>query len=224
MNKKCPDCGEVKSSDDFYKNKAARDGLNTYCKVCWSVRAKAQRKKTKDAEVEPPASKVCPSCSTEKPASEFRSDKTKADHLSSSCAECISSRSRSYYERNKDRIRANVKAYQKANPETQARSVAKRRANGKRRLADVRQRYGVSEEQYAEMLERAGGVCEICGRDPVEVSKRGACIDHCHETGKVRGILCGPCNTGIGNLRDDPAVLRKALEYLETHSVHDVVG
>ena len=224
MNKKCPDCGEVKSSNDFYKNKAARDGLNTYCKACWSVRAKAQRKKIKDAEVELPASKVCPSCSTEKPASEFRSDKTKADHLSSSCAECISSRSRSYYERNKDRIRANVKAYQKANPDVNARSRAKRRSNGKRRLADVKSKYGVTEEQYAEMLERAGGVCEICGRVPSEVSKKGACVDHCHDSSKVRGILCAPCNSGIGSLQDDPAVLRKAIEYLETHSVHDVVG
>lgn len=223
MNKKCPDCGEVKSSNDFYKNKAARDGLNTYCKACWSVRAKAQRKKIKDTEVELPASKVCPSCSTEKPASEFRSDKTKADHLSSSCAECISSRSRSYYERNKDRIKANVKAYQKANPDVNARSRAKRRSNGKRRLADVKSKYGVTEEQYAEMLERAGGVCEICGRVPSEVSKKGACVDHCHDSSKVRGILCAPCNSGIGSLQDDPAVLRKAIEYLETHSVHDVI-
>ena len=224
MNKKCPDCGEVKSSNDFYKNKAARDGLNTYCKACWSVRAKAQRKKIKDAEVESPASKVCPSCSTEKPASEFRSDKTKADHLSSSCAECISSRSRSYYEKNRDRIKARVAAYQKANPDKVDKWVKKRSESGRRSHDHRRDKYGITEEQYAEMLERAGGVCEICGRVPSEVSKKGACVDHCHDSGKVRGILCAPCNSGIGSLRDDPAVLRKAIEYLETHSVHDVVG
>lgn len=224
MNKKCPDCGEVKPSDNFYKNKSAKDGLNSYCKGCWAVRARAQRDKTKNREVETPASKVCPSCGDDKPSSEYRSDKTKADHLSSSCSTCISARSRRYYEKNGESLRKKIYAYQKANPEVNARSRAKRKANGKRRLQDLKQNYGVTPEQYAEMLERAGGVCEICGRVPSEVSKKGPCVDHCHDTSKVRGILCAPCNMGIGHLRDDPGVLRKAIDYLEHHSVESVVG
>lgn len=222
MGKLCPDCGELKEAGQFYKNRSARDGLNSYCKPCWAVRAKAQRQKTKLREVSADP-KVCGACGELRSSGEFYKDMTRADHLSPSCKSCIKRDRLSYYERNKDQIKARVAAYQKANPEVQARSVAKRRANGKRRLADVRQRYGVSEEQYAEMMERAGGVCEICGRVPSEVSKKGACVDHCHDSGKVRGILCAPCNAGIGSLQDDPAVLRRAIEYLETHSVHNVI-
>lgn len=219
-DKKCPDCGEFKSRDDFYRNKSARDGLNSYCKPCWAVRARAQRDKTKSATVEAPQEKRCPSCGETKPRSEFRADRTKADHLTSACSACISQRSRDYYQRNRDRIRANVKAYQKAKPEVQARAVARRRENGKRRAADVKGKYGLTEGEYAALLERSGGLCEICGRVPSEVSKKGVCVDHCHDSGRVRGILCAPCNMGIGHLRDDPEVLRAAIGYLERAVVH----
>lgn len=168
--------------------------------------------------------KKCSQCGANKDLGEFYVKDKKTGRLCAYCKECDKAKRKAYYEKNGDKVRARIRAYQKANPEVQARSVAKRRANGKRRLADVRQRYGVSEEQYAEMMERAGGVCEICGRVPSEVSKKGACVDHCHDSSKVRGILCAPCNSGIGSLQDDPAVLRKAIEYLETHSVHNVVG
>ena len=56
--------------------------------------------------------------------------------------------------------------------------------------------------------------CEICGNAPGE---RALAIDHCHSTHKLRGLLCGNCNNGLGRFQDDPALLRKAAEYLETH-------
>ena len=163
--------------------------------------------------------KTCKICGVRKFNDNFYVKDRKTERLDSKCKDCQKEISRKYYEENGKTVRERVYAYQKANPEVQARARAKRKANGKRRLADVRQNYGVSPEQYAEMLERAGGVCEICGRVPSEVSKKGPCIDHCHDSSKVRGILCAPCNMGIGHLRDDPEVLRKAIEYLETHSV-----
>lgn len=216
-DKKCPDCGELKSRDDFYRNKSAHDGLTSYCKPCWAVRSRAQRDKTKTATVESPQEKKCPSCGETKPRSEFRADRTKADHLTSACSACISQRSRDYYQRNRDRVRANVKAYQKAKPEVQAKARAKRRENGKRRAADVKGKYGLTEAEYAAMIERCGGLCEICGRVPSEVSKKGACVDHCHDSGRVRGILCAPCNSALGSFRDDTEVMERAILYLRNH-------
>ena len=74
--------------------------------------------------------------------------------------------------------------------------------------------YGLSTEAYQEMLASQGGVCALCGGTP---GARALGVDHDHATGRIRGLLCSPCNTGIGNLRDDPDLLRKAIAYLEAH-------
>lgn len=68
------------------------------------------------------------------------------------------------------------------------------------------------------MLASQGGVCAICGQPETIVKKGGVvaslAIDHCHETGKVRGLLCGRCNLGIGCLRHDAETALAAAEYL----------
>jgi hypothetical protein len=76
--------------------------------------------------------------------------------------------------------------------------------------------YGITDEQFNEMLSAQGGVCGICGGMPPEVDgKYGQWnVDHCHETGFVRGILCSPCNIGIGQLGDSIDRLRAAIRYL----------
>lgn len=79
-------------------------------------------------------------------------------------------------------------------------------------------RYGLTLEQYAELLKRQNGVCAICGEPETLVRKGTLCaltIDHDHETGQVRGLLCNNCNRGIGLLKDNPDVLRHAASYLE---------
>jgi hypothetical protein len=72
-------------------------------------------------------------------------------------------------------------------------------------------RYGVTPEQYAEMLKKQNDACAVC-ENPFE---QEPFVDHCHETGRVRGLLCRHCNTGIGMLKDDPALMRKAALYVE---------
>ncbi|MCY1447865.1 Recombination endonuclease VII [compost metagenome] len=63
------------------------------------------------------------------------------------------------------------------------------------------------------MYDAQAGVCKICGRP--DDTKRGMLqIDHCHTTGKVRGLLCHHCNILLGNARDDVAILEKAIAYL----------
>ena len=85
----------------------------------------------------------------------------------------------------------------------------------------LKKRYGITVEQYELLLERQGHRCAICERsEPVGVTKAGHDgekkwhIDHCHESGEVRGLLCGECNKGLGQFRDDKVSIQKALEYL----------
>ena len=81
--------------------------------------------------------------------------------------------------------------------------------------------YGITGEQYGEMLAAQKGVCAICGQ-PETAMFRGVPkvmhVDHCHETGKVRALLCGMCNGMLGLAKDDTAKLRAAAAYLEKHS------
>lgn len=81
-------------------------------------------------------------------------------------------------------------------------------------------KYGLTVEDYDRMFAEQGGVCILCGNAPNPDGVRAASRlhpDHDHVTGQVRDLLCLTCNVGIGHLRDDPALLRKAAEYIERH-------
>lgn len=71
--------------------------------------------------------------------------------------------------------------------------------------------YGISERQYKLLMTEQDGLCAICSM-PFEEVKPG--VDHNHETGEVRGLLCSNCNTGIGMFKDDPYILNEAANYL----------
>lgn len=91
--------------------------------------------------------------------------------------------------------------------------AAFRRRNAERICRD---KYGISHEQRDRLLAVQGGVCAVCSRALTKFGSGSthACIDHCHSTGKVRGILCGGCNKGLGHFRDNPESLARAAEYL----------
>lgn len=83
----------------------------------------------------------------------------------------------------------------------------------KTRLRMQRQRlkmYGLTPETLKAMHEKQGKLCAICSKDISEKFH----VDHCHETGRVRGLLCTACNMGLGLFKDDSALLRKAIDYL----------
>lgn len=73
--------------------------------------------------------------------------------------------------------------------------------------------YGLSWDETARLLE--SGCCDVCGLKPDTLKELH--IDHCHESDRVRGVLCNGCNTAIGLTREDPAVLRKLADYVESH-------
>lgn len=76
----------------------------------------------------------------------------------------------------------------------------------------IKRKYGLEIEEFDALLASQGGGCAVCGGPP---NAKNWHIDHDHRSGKVRGILCNGCNTGIGSMRDDPAIMRAAAEYIE---------
>lgn len=76
----------------------------------------------------------------------------------------------------------------------------------------LKKKYGITLEEYQRLWEGQGEVCAIC-KTP-KLTQRMLCVDHCHKTGEVRGILCIKCNSALGKFNDDPKLLQKAIEYL----------
>ena len=94
------------------------------------------------------------------------------------------------------------------------------------RKSHVKQTYGLSWDEYLNLYSESKGACMICKcsvipmGDIVDHSKV-ARVDHCHTTGKIRGILCNECNKGLGAFKDNMVSLRNAIEYLE-NSIDDL--
>lgn len=84
----------------------------------------------------------------------------------------------------------------------------------------LRSKYDITLNEYEELLAKQNGVCKLCGLVEKAIDKywksvKRLAVDHCHETGKIRGLLCSSCNIGIGNLKHNPELLRKAALYCE---------
>lgn len=85
----------------------------------------------------------------------------------------------------------------------------------KRKDYTLKKTYNISADEYYEKLKYQNYGCGLCGKK--QESKQLA-VDHCHATGKIRELLCGPCNTGLGQFQDNPELLIKAAGYLRKHS------
>tara|TARA_R100000742_G_C4271922_1_gene90977 strand:- start:490 stop:756 length:267 start_codon:yes stop_codon:yes gene_type:complete len=78
------------------------------------------------------------------------------------------------------------------------------------RKHNLKHRYGITEEDYNQMAEEQKHCCQICNNKPV----KPLYVDHCHNTNKIRGLLCHKCNVALGHMNDDPKQLLKAVEYI----------
>lgn len=97
--------------------------------------------------------------------------------------------------------------YKKSNPNT----------SRNRKAEKLQLRYGLTYDQWDEMRAAEDYRCMICGISEDEMGKR-LDVDHCHDSGKVRGLLCNPCNTMLGHARDNTAVLESAAKYLRENA------
>lgn len=136
--------------------------------------------------------KKCSVCGQEKPISEFYNCKTKKDGKSYRCKECDNEARKKWKENNPEKAKL---------------------SNRKKTLKN---KYGITIEEYNQLLKRQDFQCAICGTKTQKHSyQKNFNIDHNHETGEIRGLLCTACNRGIGLLQDNPTILRKAADYLE---------
>jgi hypothetical protein len=109
-----------------------------------------------------------------------------------------------FYEKNRDRRRAETKAWQQNNPV---------KCDEHQRRSQLKRLYGLTLAQYDAMLAAQGGACALCPTVPT--SRKRLHVDHCHTTGTVRGLLCAECNMGLGKFKDNTDTLLKAVDYIK---------
>lgn len=97
----------------------------------------------------------------------------------------------------------------------------------RRRYAVLKHKYGISREDYEALKDAQGGVCAVCGKKNKIKQPRNRnvgeqswlAVDHCHKTGKIRGLLCGLCNGGLGMFEDNIEALEAAVSYLRRQDI-----
>lgn len=151
--------------------------------------------------------KRCSKCKELKETSEFGVESKRKDGLYPQCKPCARAA--------KKATRANASPEQKAIWRAQ---INQWRIDNpdKVRVHDRRHKlkkfFGMTEEEYNELLIKQNGACAICRKTS---EGKALAVDHCHETNKVRGLLCSNCNTALGLLGDDVTLMQKGIEYLE---------
>lgn len=137
----------------------------------------------------------CAKCKAHKPSTEFSPNPRNKSGRTSYCKPCHNHQQRARH------------SYEKA------------------RDSQLRLNYGITLAQYDAMLEAQGGVCDIC-KEPAKLQLMGRGkiprsqlrVDHCHNSGKVRALLCNSCNSALAYMREDTKLALKMIAYLEKHS------
>lgn len=157
--------------------------------------------------------RTCLKCGLLKPLTEFHTANRERFGVKSRCKDCINAAARAYYEANAEMLKAKQRskdalAWRSKSPE-------------ERRRRTLFRKYGLTPAAVEAMLSEQGG-CAICGsREPNgknwEIDHdHGCCSTESKCCGRcIRGVLCGPCNRGLGQFRDNPDTLRAAIAYLE---------
>lgn len=148
--------------------------------------------------------KGCCRCKQSHPSEMFWANRTKRDGLQDYCKACAKKRR----QENPEQARSRDRARYAANPLKRQASPEKKRGYNLMRY------WGMTVDEFNARLEAQSGVCAICDLPP---AKGRLQVDHDHETGKIRALLCAPCNKGIGCLKDSRRVLLSAARYLELH-------
>ncbi len=212
----CTKCAVWKPASEFYVS--TRDGMFARCKACmyahteqWraanpdAARASMARRKARRlariASFPPvekilritPEGKLCSGCGVRKPVTQFTTDRANVDGRSHRCRDCARAAHRTWRSINSVELR---KRYS--------------------RLHRLR-KFGMTADDFVGLLSAQDYKCPVCSSELLLGLGKGknACVDHDHESGKVRGILCSSCNRAIGLLKDEILLLRKAVSYLQ---------
>lgn len=159
--------------------------------------------------------KQCSKCKKTKKDSLFYK-RSGSESLHSACRDCEKKMAKDWYQRNPDYAKEKAKAWREDNPQKVARYRKENRL--KSYMGEIKRKYGVSKDVFDAMLQSQSGKCLICNSDFLW-SKRSNTphVDHCHISGKVRGLLCRRCNSSLGYFNDNPALFESAANYLKCH-------
>ncbi len=161
--------------------------------------------------------KICTKCREEKTSNEFyavNTPKQTKDGLNSWCKECSRKSASAWRNKNRDRAVEANRAWAKKNWATHY-EKNKQKYKDTARSNRLRISFSMSVDDYEAMYKAQKGACGLCEKQ--HMGGRRLAVDHDHKTGKIRALLCGNCNRGIGYLGDDAALLRKAADYLDSH-------
>ena len=125
-------------------------------------------------------------------------------------------RQKEWRDRNKDRLNRERRERYAADADWRAykASEAKKRPPGSWRDSHYKRTFGITAAEYDRMLAEQHGGCAICGSSVADATGRKLAVDHCHDSGRVRGLLCYSCNLAIAKLKDDPDLAERAAQYL----------
>ena len=164
--------------------------------------------------------KHCPQCKTDKAIDAFGRYARAKDGLRKVCRSCNNINSTAWNKSHPESVRAAQLRWSRKDGNGKTRAARWREANPDRNYrnqarAHLKSTFGITLDDYDRMLADQGGGCAICGaKTPGGYGKRFH-VDHDHETGKIRGLLCHYHNTGLGMFGDDPSQLQAAIEYLK---------
>ena len=150
--------------------------------------------------------KRCTGCQAQKPLSDFRIRQDRG-LPTSRCKPCITAYQRHWRRSQPDYEK---RRYQAQKVEVRGRHLVRK--------------YGVTLADYEAMLASQGGRCAICKTTPDTQRYNVFHVDHCHSTGRVRGLLCRGCNNMLGVIGDDPEALRRAIAYLTVPQIPELIG
>lgn len=131
----------------------------------------------------------------------FYNDKSKPHGKTYSCIECL----KAYYQANKSK-----KLEYDKNRRIHLKSLGIKSFTENKRETHYLNRYGIKISDYNDLYNKQNGLCKICHKAYNRLH-----IDHCHKTGKVRGLLCPSCNKGLGHFYDDFEIIENALKYIK---------
>lgn len=155
----------------------------------------------------------CSICSEMKSVTHYQPSVVKSG--CGTCRQCKYKQKRGYEKADPDKYNAQVRACRaKRRPEyNETQRIWRESRKDRVREYELWKRYKITAEQYAVMLQKQVGSCAICAAND-NGDGRSFYVDHCHQTGNVRGLLCHKCNTGLGSFKDNAQLLAKAASYL----------
>jgi hypothetical protein len=163
--------------------------------------------------------KQCRLCGQVKPLEEFHRATTARDGHRGECKACFREQAAERYRADPSKAIERARRWQADNRERHLRNQRARRerpeVKAKERAGHLRRAFGITQERYEELLGAQDGGCAVCSKEPK--TGKSLHVDHDHDTGAIRGLLCFSCNAALGHLREDEERIRALAAYLLAH-------